>query len=395
MKKNLSGRLVLLLLLAIVLCTCKRESKPVTHTLKSSETAPNVKNLIAGTGKLKTLSGDQPCTYSILYDWQLTYTSYSSSPDDATVRDRFMYYMITAITGAGRTFVPTTDNLYIYYTGEDMRNVVQAMVHDALADAAISLHLDSWQINYSTAVPGDNCGGTYNSPGTGSSEPSDNTSFTQDITKVNLPPCFTNVLDALENLNNNCIANVITNFSGNTPGYIWQVTGGGSDPNVNGTTTVSYPNNVLTMTTTFYTDNFTNGSDIGIARNVIHEGLHAYLTAYFKNDPVNAYKTYPEMVDEWNSQKHPDLNDIQHDQFVFSFIGDIANLLQAYGQSKGLNIDYQYYSDLAWGGLQDTHAFKSLSYSDRYRILNVILTEQSGEDQNGNPTTKKGNPSGC
>jgi len=249
---------------------------------------------------------------------------------------------------------------------------------------------------------GDNGGDSGGSSGGGSDgqsgivlAPVNNTEFTQDIKNVNLPDCFSNVLNDLDDLNNNCIGNVITSFSGNTPGYRWQVEDGGGNANFNGVTDIIYPNNVYTVRTTFYTDNFAYGSDIGIAKTIIHEGVHAYLRNYFHNDVVNASKTYPQMVEEWNATKHPDMNAIQHDQLVTDFIGEIATLLEAYGQSKGLNIDYQYYNDLAWGGLTDTHAFKALPQADQDRINDVILTEQKGEDHLENSVTKKGNPGGC
>ena len=55
----------------------------------------------------------------------------------------------------------------------------------------------------------------------------------------------------------------------------------------------------------------------------------------------------------------------------------------------------QIYSDLTWGGLQDTNTFKKLQFTDQQRILNVISIELTGTNTNGNSKQQNGKKAGC
>ncbi len=224
--------------------------------------------------------------------------------------------------------------------------------------------------------------------------PSTNEEFTKRIDSVNLSPCFKKVLRGLESSANNCVANAITTFSGETPGFNWTVADA-TTVGSNGVTSPSYNTTSKSVYTTVNSSNITSGSDLAAAKTLIHESIHAYLVAYFRIDPSAANIEYAQLVEDWTTSKNPNLNDIQHNEMVRSKIGEIATTLKLYGQSQGYNIPYQYYSDLAWGGLTNTKAFKALSTTDQNRIIDVILTEQSGTNGAGNPSSFKGKPSGC
>lgn len=104
------------------------------------------------------------------------------------------------------------------------------------------------------------------------------------------------------------------------------------------------------------------------------------------------------MVDACGVSKNK--NSVHHDQFVRSFVRTIANALQAYGVRHGNTFSTsfqkkQFYGDFAWGGLEDTSVFKSLSSAERTRISNRLRSEQYGTDSNGNPMPKKGKSGGC
>ncbi len=78
------------------------------------------------------------------------------------------------------------------------------------------------------------------------------------------------------------------------------------------------------------------------------------------------------MMDEW--LKTPaDGNPSQHQEIAKSFIADIAYTLEVYEKSKGYTIDFQYYKDMAWSGLEGTSLFKQLSIADQNRIKNMGL----------------------
>ncbi|QNK64820.1 hypothetical protein H7F33_10210 [Pedobacter sp. PAMC26386] len=219
--------------------------------------------------------------------------------------------------------------------------------------------------------------------------------FMAKIDDAKLKDCFKNVLNNLKNMDKGCIPNLVRVFAGTTPGYNWKMQDGQISANQNAVTSSSYNRTDGTVTTTFNSQNFKSGSDLAIAKTILHESAHAYLVSYFMVDQVSASKTYSEYYDAYISAKNPDMNAIQHDQVVKSFIGSIAVLLKQYGESQGYIATDQYYSDLAWGGLNETNAFKNLDPKVQARITDTLLTEQTGKDGNGNTVSPKGKLGGC
>lgn len=100
---------------------------------------------------------------------------------------------------------------------------------------------------------------------------------------------------------------------------------------------------------------------------MLHESIHAYLIVYFKIDGINAKGTYPEILQEWGSRNN-DLNAIHHNEMTRSLVSQIGDALEVYGVSKGYRLDKQFYQDMAWGGLNETSAFKALSHSLQERF---------------------------
>ncbi|MBB5619557.1 hypothetical protein HDE69_000593 [Pedobacter cryoconitis] len=146
------------------------------------------------------------------------------------------------------------------------------------------------------------------------------------------------------------------------------------------------------MTSTFDSNLFKGGSDLAIAKTILHESIHAYLVAYFAKDALSANINYSYFVTKWESSH--DYNGIQHEVIVNRLIGSVASNLINYRKNQGYNLPDQFYYDLSWGGLQNTSAFKNFSPEVQKRILNVIKIEQSGIDVDGNQSKPKGNTSG-
>jgi len=199
----------------------------------------------------------------------------------------------------------------------------------------------------------------------------------------------------LESIQNNCIVHTIDFFTeGSVPNFSWYMQDGSLSTNSNAETTPTYNRTTNNVSTTFDYRKYTSGSDLAVARTLLHESVHAYLVTYFGTN-INASSTYSDLVDNYYNITHQNLNAAQHNIMVTSFTGSIAVMLQNYGQSKGYNIPYQYYSDLAWGGLTYTTAFTSLSQTDKNRIMDVLNTEQVGRNRYGNQAPLKVSPSGC
>ena len=121
--------------------------------------------------------------------------------------------------------------------------------------------------------------------------------------------------------------------------------------------------------------------------------------AYFANDPINANKEYSSLVEAWNIEKRPDLNEVHHNEMTRNFVSQMAISLKEYGDSKGYTFpsNYakdQFYGDLAWGGFYNTKAFKELSTSEQSRIKDTISVEQTGKNISGVIQTKNGTSGG-
>ncbi|WP_188409679.1 hypothetical protein, partial [Mucilaginibacter phyllosphaerae] len=222
--------------------------------------------------------------------------------------------------------------------------------------------------------------------------PVNNQEFLNQIDDSKLKPCMQSVLARLKNLSGNNVADIIQKFAGTTPGYNW-VMKSGSTGSAAAITNSTYNRLTGTVTTTFDATQVSSGSDLAIAKTILHESVHSYLIAYFGSDQNAATKTYPQLYNEWLNAK--DANVAHHDEIVRSFMSNIGASLKAYGISQGYKLTDQFYNDLAWGGLQETSTFKKLSQTDKDRIINTIMGEQSGTDSNGDYATPKGKSSGC
>ncbi|MDM1295786.1 hypothetical protein HX021_15970 [Sphingobacterium sp. N143] len=202
------------------------------------------------------------------------------------------------------------------------------------------------------------------------------------------------VLDTLKMLDGNSVADMIKKFSGEVPGYNLKfVTENFSDPmQVAGT---NRDNNTGEIIIAFNTNPLViaNVSDLAIGTTMLHESIHAYLTAFFYDDPTAATLTYPQLFEKYTKKKAFS-NGVQHETIAKDFITDLAGSIKNYGELKGYNLDKQIYDDIAWKGLMDTDAFKNLSNIDKARITDRIMAEQY-DTRKDKGVTQKGVRLGC
>lgn len=220
--------------------------------------------------------------------------------------------------------------------------------------------------------------------------------FKEKIDDTELSECASKILDSIQMQSSGSVVGIIHRFAGVIPGYDWKIKSGTLPISINGRT------NPMTggAVTVIDVNKYANGTDLSLARTIMHEAVHAYLVSYFKNDPLRANLEYSIMLQEYTSLKNPDLNAVHHDEIVRQFKADIAGSLTEYGTARGYTFSssqekVQFYSDMAWGGLSETRAFKALSAAEKLRIENTLLIEQYGVNSNGDPQTKKGRATGC
>lgn len=258
-------------------------------------------------------------------------------------------------------------------------------------------------------TPNDEAGDGGGSPGGGNSgdtntppiiPPKKNAveTFNSEIDDTNLLDCMKGVLGALKTLPGNTVADIIKKFSGELPGYrlSFEQKFIGGDAGLGQTAWVDnvIKNGYVTINFNSNRDVIQNATDVAVAATMLHESVHAYLYAYYKDDPTSATADYPELFRKFIVKKSGiNSNTTQHNVMAKIFIDDIAASLIEYGKVEGHNMDDSFYKDLAWKGLTETDAFKSLNDIDKKRIINTIYAEQYGVERES--TKRKGNKLGC
>lgn len=143
---------------------------------------------------------------------------------------------------------------------------------------------------------------------------------------------------------------------------------------------------VYEIITEFNPGYFNNATKLSITRTMAHESIHAYLMYEQRNnpfeDPYDAIRNYS------ISHGITDAN-ILHHEFMPAYIEAMALSLYQWDKNygDGGNHGWQYYKDLAWGGLTHhkdnndqlflTEAFKANfpNSNDRNRVLNIVSNE--------------------
>jgi len=241
-------------------------------------------------------------------------------------------------------------------------------------------------------------------PGTGGGTPSPNMpepepeEFSIGINDENLDDCLKSILDTVHD-HNHGIGKIIENFaySNNTSNYNWNV----SSANLmgrTGETQTNYDNVNNIAFTKFDSGGFPKATDLSWARTIIHESAHAYILSLAKDEDLTNSERQALLGSNWIDAY---INQ-GHDFIAQTYINSMADILQEYGEFKGY-FPYgndslknrEFYEDLAWGGLENTNAFNSLSWTDRKRIKDVIRIELYGKDSHGNVKTQKGENADC
>ena len=190
--------------------------------------------------------------------------------------------------------------------------------------------------------------------------------------------CLKDVLDTIKKIKEGKIAEIIQQFSGEVPNWRLTLKEGYAGGN-NAQTDPFFTNGSISIT--FDYTKIGRGTDLAVARTMMHESVHAYLVAYFINDPTTAQKDYTQLFEDYITKKYPTWGDAQHEEMGRSFVDQIALALKQFGQKRGYNIDDQIYHDLAWGGLYNDYsgvaAFNKLTPFEKERIRNRNAAENS------------------
>ncbi|WP_026934297.1 hypothetical protein [Christiangramia echinicola] len=164
------------------------------------------------------------------------------------------------------------------------------------------------------------------------------------------------------------------------------------------------------VSTSFNPNYFDDATDLSMARTMIHESVHAYLVYTMKGEPTgNMIEALMAYIKD-NNLPHTVNNNLHHN-FMSQFVNAMAYQLQQWDAEHGTGgtLGWQYYQDMAWGGMtkdpdnpgsyydefnnyldekvSDLGGDGSLKNQIRNRIEDVIMSENSNysdSSQNGN-----------
>ncbi|GAA4278045.1 hypothetical protein [Aquimarina mytili] len=148
-------------------------------------------------------------------------------------------------------------------------------------------------------------------------------------------------------------------------------------PNAN----TSSPRNGM-ITITINENNLADRTELGLARTIVHEAIHAnmyrQLLQVFNNNGSISGISHSRFQQILNENKFPDMfaairqygfDRFQHDLMAEKYLGIIVDAIKAYDKNQHSE---QFYKDLAWGGLHNTEAYRELPDSEERRIEQVI-----------------------
>ncbi|WP_392448257.1 SprT-like domain-containing protein [Capnocytophaga canis] len=165
----------------------------------------------------------------------------------------------------------------------------------------------------------------------------------------------------------------------------------------NGTTKNGANGSTSGTTITLNNNYLQTATQLAIARTIIHEMVHAYLNATYRNYSGFENKPFWFLLDDYfkkNKSKYKGANRLHH-EFMKQYVEAMAFSLQQWDIQYGTRRDlgFEYYKALSFGGLfqtdengtitTETDGFKELvpKPEDRQDIANKILNEQNN---NGN-----------
>ncbi len=144
------------------------------------------------------------------------------------------------------------------------------------------------------------------------------------------------------------------------------------------------------INTRFNPDYLNNASRLSITRTMIHESLHAFLIYEQDSNPLGNFHT--SLNNYARSTGNSGSGNIIHHNFMAQFVNAMAYNLKLWDHNHGTggNLGWQYYHDMAWGGLinyEDPNTGEVMFYeeyidhnpnqTDRERIENTVQNEST------------------
>ena len=202
------------------------------------------------------------------------------------------------------------------------------------------------------------------------------------ILDLSTPDCLNDIIDTLKNCSSEIsllpelsaninLTSLVLNTFDNISNHGLKIQTGNLPSNKNATTTPSsLGNNTFMYIITINNSYLQNATDLAIARTIIHEALHAYLSYIYQDQP---FSDLSNILRHHLTQNGYDNNVAQH-QVMVDFVSAMAYALQSWDNNNlgGLN----YYNYLAWSGdLLNTPEFNTQTSIFQNNVVNANLAE--------------------
>ncbi len=125
----------------------------------------------------------------------------------------------------------------------------------------------------------------------------------------------------------------------------------------------------ITLTMTLGSEYVANATTLAIARTIIHESLHAYLSYSYQEYPDAPFST---LLTSYFTNNGANTNEAQH-LLKTQFVEAMGHSLAVW---DNYSLPQSYYNSLAWSGdMQNTQAFQSLPLEQQQAAINAVIAE--------------------
>ena len=121
-----------------------------------------------------------------------------------------------------------------------------------------------------------------------------------------------------------------------------------------------------------------NGTQLAIARTVMHESLHAYANYIVdeRNLESNYFLELQNLYQKYKDDEKAE-NMTQH-EFISQFVDMMGKSLRVWDNKQ---LDLEYYKMLAWGGLETSPNYNSLTETEKTKIQDALKNERTGNNK--------------
>ncbi|MHA7832429.1 MAG: hypothetical protein ACX93O_15140 [Flagellimonas sp.] len=217
------------------------------------------------------------------------------------------------------------------------------------------------------------------------------------IIDSSVSPCVQNIIGPLISKSNYIsivpnlpvdinLSSLILDLFSNSSNHNYQIQVGSLGNSVNAQTVPSHMGGgVFLYTTTLNSSYVSNATDLAIARTIIHESVHAYLSYLYQDQPFSSTSA---ILRHHLAQNGYNTNAAQH-QFMVQYVDAIAYSLQNWDNNSLGGI--QYYRYLPWSGdMLNTPDFAQLSPSFQNNVTNANIAEGQAGSGNGSTLAAQG-----